>query len=184
MVSPSFSASIRTFFRATISSDLVSRARSALRKGNWLFTEHVTWTNWSVSPQYFLCCLTYTQCHMFLLLFGWVSQTLWHFCSSQTEERKEKQDKETGTQWTRHSLQSCQKKQFLRFLTDKWIGTSLLCLCAFLLQASFNHSPNHSFTHSHSDECIRSNWGSVFCPRIFLQPFMKCENPLDLMMLN
>lgn len=88
MVSPSFSASIRTFFRATISSDLVSRARSALRKGNWLFTEHVTWTNWSVSPQYFLCCLTYTQCHMFLLLFGWVSQTLWHFCSSQTEERK------------------------------------------------------------------------------------------------
>lgn len=88
MISPSFSASIRTFFRATISSDLVSRARSAVRKGNWLFTEHVTWTNWSVSPQYFLCCLTYTQCRRFLLLFGWVSQTLWHFCSSQTEERK------------------------------------------------------------------------------------------------
>lgn len=32
--------------------------------------------------------VTYTQCRRFLLLYGWASQTLWHFCSSQTAKEK------------------------------------------------------------------------------------------------
>lgn len=44
-ISPSFSLSIRTFFNATISSDLVSRARSAWTTGNSLSTEHFKWSD-------------------------------------------------------------------------------------------------------------------------------------------
>lgn len=51
---------------------------------------------------------------------------------------------------------------FIRFAklnneTVKWIGTSLLCIWAFLLQASFSHS--------HSDKCIRSNLRFSILPK-------------------
>lgn len=99
---PSLSLSMRTFFNATISSDLVSRARSASTPGDSKELKH--------SNIAFPSLLTYTQCHTFLLQCGWASQTLWHFCSCQTEKSKMRKCIPTSLNCRHHDGPSSSKK--------------------------------------------------------------------------